>query len=282
MIDVFAELDKKFDIVKKTRTLCNYLTDEYVFFIYCKYSTYFKLLYKSFHKWELNRGYSDLNDFLVDAGVAIKLDLTNKDVDIRFSINNEDDCYVFLQIIKNSLEFMYTEYNELGCDSLFKAIEGKINYIIEKVNLTFIYDEQKKYYKLIENKPLVREIAQNTDIVCASLLYEYNAVGIKDDVDKKKEILVNLATYTESITKSYINTSGDVYELFNNLDFALNNFHIRHNNLDGKNKKDYLLTLNEKQRIELYDATYDLILAVLNQNQTRVPLEKIKRLRSNF
>lgn len=281
MIDIFAELDKKFNIVDKTSNLCEFLVQTYHFEIGFDTKTFYGVLKENFHGWHLNNNFKNLDDMLGELSFA-KLIGPKYERKISFIIKDENDCYAFLQFIKNANEYLLKKYSTKRVESEFRAVNDKINNIIERVNLKFIYDEQKKYYKLVENKTLVREIAQNTNATCASLLYEYNAVEIKDDVDKKKAILVNLATYTEPITKAYTKNSGDIYELFDNLDFALNNFHIRHNNLEGKKKKDYLLTLNEKQRIELYDATYDLILATLSQSQNQASLDKIKGLKSNF
>lgn len=283
MIDIFAELDKKFNIVNKTRNLSRYLTSEYVFNVNGSLESFYQLFQNSFHNWHLNDNYSDLDSMLVDSGIGYKhYDFVYGEDVVDLQTDNEEQCYIFLQFHMNALEFLKEEYKRFWLSKEFASVENKILSIVNKVNLSFIYDNQKKYYKLCENKQLVREIAQNTDEHIARLLYEYNSVDIKNNIDEKKSILVNLATYTEPITKAYTKNSGDIYELFDNLDFALNNFHIRHNNLEGKKKKDYLLTLNEKQRIELYDATYDLILATLSQSQNQASLDKIKGLKSNF
>ena len=283
MIDIFAELDKKFNIIEKTKNLSRYLTSEYVFIVNGHFESFYDLLQKSFHNWHLNDNYNDLDSMLIDCGIGYRhYDIMYGENVVDLLIKNEKQCYIFLQFHMNALEFLKKEYERFGLFKEFASVETKILSIVNKANLVFIYDTQKRYYKLCENKPLVREIAQNTDKTCATLLYEYNDIEIKDNIDKKKSILVNLATYTEPITKSYTKKSGDIYDLFDNLDFALNNFNIRHNNLKGKNKNDYLLTLNEKQWIELYDYTYDLILATLCQNNTQASLDKIKELRSKI
>ena len=44
--------------------------------------------------------------------------------------------------------------------------------------------------------------------------------------------------------------------------FMLNNLNIRHNNIEGKNKKQYVIDLPNEELEKLYDKTFDMILGI--------------------
>ena len=249
MIDIFEELNKKFNIVEKTRNLSNYIIEEKEINLYGNYISFYDLLDRVFHYWELNNNYKNLDDMLCDMQILNHEEVyyLNDCSDTRnFIIKDEMQCYKFLQFLKNSLNFL-EKYLKNNYKEIFNALEIKIKSIVNQVNLDFTYDQSKGYYKLIENKQLVREIADKSCKDVAIRLYEYNAIDNKNNLEKKKEILFYLATITEPITKTYKKKAGDIYDLYHILDFALNNFHIRHNNKSGKNKKELVARMSDEE-----------------------------------
>ncbi len=282
MIDIFAELDKKFKIVEKTRNLSVYLQEEEEYNLYGNHKTFFQLFYIAFHKWEHNDNFEDLADMVeklkiakVERGYGYKRDVT-----VKFIINNIIQSCKFLQLVKNATIFLRKEYSLLG-SNIFDAVDNKINVIVQKANLEFVYDEKRKYYKLIDNKPLMKELAERTDKELAYRLYEYNASDNKQNIDKKREILLYLGTHTESITKGNKST-GYLSKLYDTLDFALNNLHVRHDNKNLKKSKNFIVNLTKSDQIQLYDKIFDLFLAVLIINNTSKSLEDIIDLKNKF
>ena len=91
----------------------------------------------------------------------------------------------------------------------------------------------------------------------SELILNYNDFKIVNSVEDKKSILFELSQYLEPDRSKLkgINKSLDA-----DISTALNNLHIRHNNLNGDNKKEYTSTLEEKEFINWYDKTYYLIL----------------------
>lgn len=283
MIDIFKELDKKFNIVEKTQNLSWYIVEEKEFNYYGNYYTFYELLCRYFHYWELNNNYRNLYQMLLDMQIVECEENDVLDDDIFFTINNEIQCYKFLQFLKNSLSFLEKSFKG-QYKSIFSALENKILAIISQANLDFYYEESKGYYKLIESKKLVREIADKSSEAVAIRLYEYNTVENKNNLEKKKEILIYLATITEPITKSYNKKikSGDIHDLYHILDFALNNLHIRHDNKTGTKKKEYVANLSDEKLIKIYDQVYDLILEVLSIEYAKDSLSALTEVKDKF
>lgn len=279
MIDIFAELDKNFNIIEKTANLATCILTKEDFDTGFEHKTFYDVFDDIFDMWPLNNNFVNLDDILINLKLLQKGDRGT----IRFYLEDEESCYRFLQFFKNAFSFALQYY--LKYPAYIKRINGfinKLDNIADKANLQFVYYREKQYHKLAEIKPLTKSIAQKQKTNIAIKMYEYHLIDNRNNVSKKKEILLTLAHETEAITKAYTKTSGDIYELYDNLDFALNNFNIRHNNIEGKKRKEFTANLKEPEMIELYDYTYDLIVAVLNQNATIDSLEKIKLARTKF
>ena len=111
----------------------------------------------------------------------------------------------------------------------------------------------------------VRSVAETTDNDTAILLYEFTSPIFKGNYKKKREILKLLANKIEPICKKYrtIYKSGLGFNIFNDLGTILNNFEIRHSNLDPNdvnNFKEPLTKYTSKDWEEIYDIAYQMIL----------------------
>ena len=77
----------------------------------------------------------------------------------------------------------------------------------------------------------------------------------------KREILNLLANEIEGMKPIF---KGTTYSnLMDDVQFMLNNLNIRHNNLSGKYKKEYVVNLSRGKLEKLYDQTFDMILGLL-------------------
>lgn len=276
--DIFELIDKKFNIIQKTNNLCEYIFNEDNFLVSYVYKTFIEIFSEIFHYWEYNNCCLDVNDFLFDLGISQKGNTTSKTISLELSTNSQ--CYKFLQFLQNALDFSYEYYKKnYNLDKEFIAIQRKINYIIDKCQLQFFKDNG--YYKLTDSTPIVRNVAQLTDEETALKLLSYNEVENANNIEHKRQILKYLANITEPITKGYSKKSGDKYELYNNLDFALNNFNIRHNNEKGEKKNNFINNINDSDLIKAYDDIFNLIVSVLALYKSEESFENIKRIRKD-
>ena len=62
----------------------------------------------------------------------------------------------------------------------------------------------------------------------------------------------------------------------------LNNLNLRHNNLEGVNKKDYLISMNDNELEKWYDRTYDMILGIIIVNDYLDSKESLSELKAKI
>lgn len=278
MIDIFELMDKKFGLKSKTKNLAKYIYEERIFPWGYNKITFYELFSGIFHIWKYNNCYMDLNSMLKDLEI-IEFEDSNMfgKNGPDFKLNTNIDCCVFLQFLINALKFAKKCYKGYNYNIQFDTIEVKINYIMDKMNYQIIYSDG--YYKIVDSSPIVRKVAECSDEETAYKLLSYNEVDNVNDIEHKRQILNYLANITEPITKGYDKKSGDKYELYNNLDFALNNLNIRHNNKQGKNENDFIKNINNSDLMDCYDDIFNLIVCVLalnNCEQSYINIAKIR------
>ena len=152
----------------------------------------------------------------------------------------------------------------------FKQIEVPHRiYVTDKILLDLVCEilESLNYEVLIKEDYQCFIIKKNTDSEetakvieddgIATKILQYNDYTIVNDIEAKRTILKHLADYFEQ-QKEEIKKCNTILE--NNINFALNNFNIRHNNIAGKNENDFMKNINESEAIKLYDKVYFLML----------------------
>lgn len=281
MIDIFELMNKKFNLLKKVCNIKDYIIKTEVFFWYNDFISFYDLFKKVFHKWEFNNCYSDLDEMLLELGIIkyIKNTYTGEYI-CQFQLSTKEQCCNFLQLFYNALDFMSRNFENPKFSTEFKVIQNKIDYVIEKANLKFIFD--KRHYLLTDNNPLISNVAEKSDEETALKLLSYNEVENANNIEHKRQILKYLSNITEPITKGYDKKSGDKYNLYNNLDFALNNLNIRHNNKIGKNENEFIKNVDASTLIKYYDDTFNLIVNVLTIHYNKQSFIDIENLKNTF
>lgn len=135
---------------------------------------------------------------------------------------------------------------------------------------------------VVEKNPVATEAAEIVlDETEAIRILEYNHFTLKGDIEGKKAILKALGNVVEPIIKSKKWIESAYKQIGSDAGFLLNNFNIRHNNMDGANKKEYLSTITPEELEQWYDKIYDCVLAVIilnEQIQTSAEIKTIKEL----
>lgn len=277
-MDIFKLIDSKFDITKKVRNLSRLLLAEEYFALnryYVSFEKYFDEV--CFKKWEHNLGCINLKDFKSEAGIFYEHSVNH----VRYyNASNEIDAIKYLQYTYNIVMHAYkstgykahliiTEEVKL----FFEAFENSFNYIISKINQKVIEHHEENYYIIVpNNKKTNRAVELQTDDNIAYLLLEYTSFTLKRNVSRKREILKLLANTYEPTIKQNLRkyNSGPVHDVFDSLKSCLNNFNIRHNNLDPEDNKYYNEGLNDftdEDFEKIYDVTYDLMLGATIINE---------------
>lgn len=186
--------------------------------------------------------------------------------------------------------FMYEHDYWFDYDEFFKQffrIEDRINYFLNKTNHDLIILENGN--KIIVEKNIyaseVSQIVSETSIQDAIKVLEYNHFANKGNIERKKEILISLATYLEPF-RDELNDSEELKEVMkvnNNkkiiaveqLFNMYNNLGLRHNN-----SKQYHLEMTEEELEQWYDDIYaSTLFVILSLDEARI-LSKLKTLRN--
>lgn len=76
---------------------------------------------------------------------------------------------------------------------------------------------------------------------------------------------------------------GTTYSsLMDDVQFMLNNLNIRHNNIEGRNKKQYVIDLSKEEIGKLYDKTFDAILGIFVIDKYIRDKNKVDELKKNI
>ncbi|MFI3327302.1 MAG: hypothetical protein R3Y35_14200 [Clostridia bacterium] len=192
-----------------------------------------------------------------------------------FSVSLED-LILLCETLKTMLSFADLSYPFYY---IKENIEESIDYIVESINCEFLVKDSFVYI-VSKDASISEAVEQIHDEETALNLIEYNRVLFKGDITEKKRILLQLGQFIEPILKSKTLSNNGYSNIANDLGFYLNNFNIRHNNLEGKNSKQFCIDINNNSELEeWYDATYNtLIMAIIATKQIELH-EKVTQLK---
>lgn len=197
--------------------------------------------------------------------------------------NPINDCLYLCELILNIREFLMYISKNYHLENLYIS-DFKDNMLIDTVEYiikTLGYRKHKEdEYKIIlvkENADSINTAIISNKIEVSNLIMQYNDFKIINNANEKRKILQELEMYLVPQRKKLKEIN---YKLEKNLFMAFNKLHIRHNNLEGKDKEEYTSKLTKEELLEWYDRTYNLILIsirLLELNNQIQPFEDIAK-----
>lgn len=187
---------------------------------------------------------------------------------------------------KNIFEILENKWNII--DEI-KRIYHLLNYNCIELSIRFItpiefadtycFLEWKNRYSYLNIEDMADDLSIELDEDTACKVIEYNHYLLKGDIDKKKEILLQLASKYEGIKSNIKNLNS---KLDDDIGFMLNNVHIRHNNKSVKSKKEYVSKMRKDTMEKWYDETYQMLLLAFLLNEQSSRSEKIGKLKEKI
>ena len=116
------------------------------------------------------------------------------------------------------------------------------------------------------------------DKPAARAILEYNRVDNKRNLKEKRELLVRIARYLEPTLKD-TDLKEPRKSLSDDINFALNNFNIRHNNDAGKSANVLLPELTPQMLEIVYDDLYQAMLLFFEFEKYAPGSERFVKLR---
>lgn len=180
------------------------------------------------------------------------------DFDDEFGFVFEEEPERFdLDYLINFCEYIYNLvfYISDGLTQI-KCIKEQVVKVVESIEYTFIYRDDGLNI-LVSKSPQAMLVAETVSEHLSYKILEYNHHSLKGDLEGKKSILIKIAQELEPQRDDLKSLDS---QLEKNLFKAFNNFNIRHNNCDEKNKKKFnaaFTALDNERREVLYDWTYN-------------------------
>ena len=283
-MDIFELLDSKFNLCNQVDGLNAMIFREKPLHWYVDYS-FAEIFEKNLlRSWEYSMGRLTFKELFSDLNLY---DHSNRKKVVK-QPENEQQAYLCLQFNINMLLYAEKHQEAFGdyswdSDKFFTETMKKCSYIMDKAGLQLIEHTKNKYMMVVPRDEKVRSVAESTDKDTAILLYEYTSPLLKGNYKKKREILKLLSNKIEPMSKVYRAKyqSGLGFDIFKDLDLILNNFEIRHPNMDSsieKNYKEALTKYTTKEWEEIYDTAYQMILeAFLVDNYNNIYSKTIQR-----
>ena len=274
--NIFEILENKWDIIDEikriyyllnynsVRSSVNYISPIEFADIYC------------FSKWKNRYSYLNIEDMA-------------DDLDIELDEDNIPDNLTTVEILKY-LEFainiimlcdskILQENSQYGYNNKYWILDENINIALEHLNFCKQELNNEERIILIEKNPSAIAVAEIVDENTACKVIEYNHYLLKGDIDKKKEILLQLANKYEGIKSNIKSLNG---KLDDDIGFMLNNINIRHNNKSGKSKKEYVSKMRKDTMEKWYDETYQMLLLAFLLTEQPSRSKKISQLKEKM
>lgn len=215
----------------------------------------------------------DLEEFDEEHEFRFVAQPQNFDIDYLISFCE----YVYNFVVHFNDSFFFTQINK-------NFYLQQINKVVESVS----YEQsQEDGFVIFVPKNNVAIAVAESELIPENVSYKvmaYDHYSMKGNLDKKKATLLILANLLEPLDGK-LNQIDSSFK--KDLFFALNNFNIRHNNINQSDKKYYKKVVADMSTDELegwYDEIYQMCLLAfmrLEQNDRKKELDRIKNIIEN-
>lgn len=175
--------------------------------------------------------------------------------------NNMDDIIKGLEYYINILRLVTVNFSRnpnISYPPTYLMLLKNIDILLEHLNYEEQVFAQDEKVILVPKNPAATAVAEITDkehIAFAILKYNHNS--LRGDLEGKRQLLLSIANEYEPLLKKPIDGFTDY---FKKATFLLNNLNLRHNNKSGKDKKQFVVDIPNKELEKWYDELYQLLL----------------------
>lgn len=282
--NIFEILENKWNIIDEIKRIYNLVNTDCINVRYSGNKTVIEFIDGyCFYDWKNRHSYLNISDMAGDLDIELDEDDIPENLEIIDILKYLEfarnlimlcDTKLFIDNEKDdSNKYKYTYYQE------YTVLKENINIVLEHLNFSTKLLKKEEKMILIEKNPSAMSVAEIVDEDTACKVIEYNHYLLKGDIDKKKEILLQLANKYEGM-KSNIKSLNS--KLDDDIGFMLNNIHIRHNNKSGKSKKEYVSKMRKDTMEKWYDETYQMLLLAFLLNEQPSRSKKINQLKEKI
>lgn len=217
--------------------------------------------YGSYSSFQLTETFNDNITKFKHRGTYLSIkEMINK-IEKSFSSNIVLKTLYLCELILNVIDFTDSiVINHSRSEQMLQLIDN-VNIILDKSGYIAKYNKKENRIMVVcKNADTFEAINSTSDKDIQYLLLQYIDLRTTNDVITKKDILTNFGQYLEPKRDDLSEINKD---LADTIFFGLNNFHLRHNNKEGKDKKEYIINMEKEDLIKWYDRLYSLILIAI-------------------
>ena len=241
------------DPTAEFRRLVELFNEETIPLNHYKSQSFKEWIDKRFRSIPIRSSFLSVDDMLNDLGIKEK---TEYFVDF-------DQLFLYSEILFNLIDQVLKQIEPgSSVDKQTVAIINNINEILEKTN-----HEMKRIkagFIVVDKNPATTEAIECLEEKNADLalnMIEYNRILLKGNLQRKREILVALADYTEPMNNDFKGTQYAA--LYSDSRFLVNAIDIRHNNSGKGDLPEKAKSWTPREKEDWYDKTYQVLLTVI-------------------
>lgn len=222
-----------------------------------------------FLSWKYRNRYTSIDEMMYD------LQISN-----MFMKNNItlEKLLLYIEFIDNAIEIIDRSIIHRNDIDIITALINNYNSLLEELN--YEIKRNDKGQSIIVEKDKISTAVSEIDNSITNEVIEYRRFSMKGNVEEKRKILKQLADKVEALKTNFKGTTYN--NIIEDTTFLLNNLNIRHNNIEGKEKKQYVVDIKDEELEKWYDKTYDMILSVIIINEYLKDKDNIKDLKSKI
>ena len=267
--NIFEILESKYDInneFEKIKSLfhSNLVSYTNVYRITLTY-TYTEMVKDVFYSWKGRGTCISCENMRQELGID---KIENK------STRTVDEIIVCLEYYDNIsrlyIKKVLPELNEYEYKTLPEAniLKCNIGVLLTHLNMEEKYILKYDAIIIIPKNPAATAVAEISSEDTAMAILMYHHASLKGQLEEKRKLLQSIANEYEDLLKNPIDGFTEYFKTARGI---LNNLNIRHNNINGANKKDEISKMSNKQLENWYDELYQLLLfcVLIKDNKER-------------
>lgn len=238
-----------------------------------------------FSDWKGRKHCIDVDDFFDSIGFKNIL-ISAKNGDVKSYLLFIETIY---NLWKLTIDYVSNNQETLLDEPLFQyydtmdMIKQIMDDSLAEFNQTAYYDDDSEQVIVSASDATVFSVAESVEVPIRIAILRYNSERLKGNVEEKKSLLLRIAQDFDGSKKNDLNKCDS--NLKSNIFFILNEFNLRHNNIDPQDPKHYhgdVAAMTPEEIEKWYDDLYRLFLFAYQSLENEEINDKVKTMRQKF
>lgn len=268
--NIFEILESRYDInneFEKIKSLfysnlVSYSYTDVYFNVKTSKYTYMQMVKDAFYSWKGRGTCISCENMRQELGIDIlenEIKITADEIIKCLEYYENISMLYVKKVLPKSKHKILPEANILKCN---------IGVLLTHLNMEEKYILKYDAIIIIPKNPAATAVAEISSEDTAMAILMYHHASLKGQLEEKRKLLQSIANEYEDLLKNPIDGFTEYFKTARGM---LNNLNIRHNNINGANKKDEISKMSNKQLENWYDELYQLLLfcVLIKDNKNR-------------